>query len=804
MENLSKIDEVEENESIIKDNKTSISDNSSKDTSSLKAKTTSFLTAVKEITKDITAISSSFIFSKVKKSFFSMDLQKYMGKSDEQSNSHIDHDRQNAIKNDNKRKYFIESEKFVQYKSNKKLIHDFGPHPNADIIDLSMIKKIYNRNPNLVLHTVNLVDEINKEKKMRKEKNKLLFNVDNSTELEELDIVYKAETHKVLTKDGFILTVFRINANCDINDQESKIKIDYSGMPWNIQGNEESNIDEENNNSLKRNNSFSLTRNRAQTYKRSKKNDKQNIRMQLESIDGFNENDEEYFNESGDNNENDDNYLPDTNTIKEMTQEKKNYIEDNILMGEININDSKNISISKQNKKKSQNKMSIIEKKNDNKRILFKKLNKSNNSKKAILIQHGVSDSSDGFLCNSEDRCLPLVLAKMGYDVWLGNCRGNYYSEEHLYLDKEKDSTLYYDFSFDEMGRFDIPAVIQKLQSIRKNNNKISCIAHSQGGATLLAGMAFNNEFYSSKLDLFVGLSPVSTLVSLNSNILKLMAYSKVERFFTMIGWHSVGHRNKTLSYLTSKHLNNLTIKLGKRVDKQEKCHIKSHDNVENNVKGKEQIDNNKTYCSTDTSINSLRKNRTNIVAKSKATAIIPDKTKNNTNKNEKNKPWYTKIGEKLNCCSKCKVDIDISSVLLSLLTDKNSHRINDFSALNKLISYNPSGVSVKSVIHFLYNYHSNRFSRFDYGRNLNLELYHTSYAPDYLLEKITVPTVLLYGTYDRLSNEDDIDSIHCRMMNSVIDVKGFDNIGHLSYECGKDFSWFKHIEAALNKIENK
>lgn len=58
---------------------------------------------------------------------------------------------------------------------------------------------------------------------------------------------------------------------------------------------------------------------------------------------------------------------------------------------------------------------------------------------KPILLQHGLLDSSDTWILNDEDKAIGFILANMGYDVWMGNNRGNKHSRKHVKYNPDKD-----------------------------------------------------------------------------------------------------------------------------------------------------------------------------------------------------------------------------------------------------------------------------------------------------------------------------------------------------------------------------
>ena len=59
-------------------------------------------------------------------------------------------------------------------------------------------------------------------------------------------------------------------------------------------------------------------------------------------------------------------------------------------------------------------------------------------------------------------------LVDKGFDVWINNSRGSKYSLEHKTIEVSKNPEQYYDFSFHEIGIYDLPAVTRFVSKITK------------------------------------------------------------------------------------------------------------------------------------------------------------------------------------------------------------------------------------------------------------------------------------------------------------------------------------------------
>lgn len=158
--------------------------------------------------------------------------------------------------------------------------------------------------------------------------------------------------------------------------------------------------------------------------------------------------------------------------------------------------------------------------------LLVHKMEKPNRPKVShkgvVYFHHGLLTNSEIFVTGSlKEKNLPYLLVDKGYEVWLGNNRGNKYSRKHLKL--SASDPQFWDFSLDEYAFYDIPAILGYISSFYNDKHKITYIGFSQGCSQLLASLSLKPEL-NEKLNHFIGLSPAVIPRKLAHPIFKLIA----------------------------------------------------------------------------------------------------------------------------------------------------------------------------------------------------------------------------------------------------------------------------------------
>ncbi|KAL7665839.1 AB-hydrolase lipase domain-containing protein [[Candida] zeylanoides] len=140
---------------------------------------------------------------------------------------------------------------------------------------------------------------------------------------------------------------------------------------------------------------------------------------------------------------------------------------------------------------------------------------------KVAYFHHGLLTNSELFLLGSEkNKNLPYLLVDLGYEVWLGNNRGNKYSRKHLKL--SVSDKRYWNYSLDEFALYDIPDTLRYIQTYYSHGTKIMYVGFSQGCSQLFASLSLNPHLNQS-ISLFVGLSPAIIPRDLSHTLLKLI-----------------------------------------------------------------------------------------------------------------------------------------------------------------------------------------------------------------------------------------------------------------------------------------
>ncbi|KAF4984407.1 hypothetical protein FZEAL_369 [Fusarium zealandicum] len=157
--------------------------------------------------------------------------------------------------------------------------------------------------------------------------------------------------------------------------------------------------------------------------------------------------------------------------------------------------------------------------------------------KRVIYMHHGLLMNSEVWVAlTDEQRCLPFELVEKGFDVWLGNNRGNKYSKKSIH--HSPTSLKFWDFSIDEFAFHDIPDSIGYILDTTQQQS-LSYIGFSQGTAQAFAALAIHPKL-NNQVNVFIALAPAMAPAGLSNGIVDSLVTASPSVLFLLFGRRSI------------------------------------------------------------------------------------------------------------------------------------------------------------------------------------------------------------------------------------------------------------------------
>ncbi|TFK23680.1 triacylglycerol lipase [Coprinopsis marcescibilis] len=157
--------------------------------------------------------------------------------------------------------------------------------------------------------------------------------------------------------------------------------------------------------------------------------------------------------------------------------------------------------------------------------------------KPVVYLHHGLLMNSEVWICLTDaERSLAFTLAEQGYDVWLGNNRGNKYSKKSIH--HGPNSAKFWDYSIDDFAWHDIPDSINHILDLTKAPT-LSYVGFSQGTAQAFAALSIHPQL-NERVNVFIALAPAMSPAGLAAPIVDGLMKSSPTLLFLFFGRKSI------------------------------------------------------------------------------------------------------------------------------------------------------------------------------------------------------------------------------------------------------------------------